>query len=130
MVKKALSEEANICRKRSNKKLKRRIKSITKINKINKNKNKQKKNKKISLFFGRLDKTTKLYKNTNMKIETHKLKLKKKTELNIVHTHKDKERNKIIVTAMLQNTIWGVLRIEITEEEAHEIATELGYCIN
>ena len=30
MVKKALSEEANICRKRNNKKLKRRIKKITK----------------------------------------------------------------------------------------------------
>ena len=65
-----------------------------------------------------------------MKIKTHKLKLKKETELNIVKIHKDKERNKIIITAMLEDDYWGVLKIELTEEEAQDISIKLVYCIN
>ena len=60
-----------------------------------------------------------------MKIKKHKLRLKKETELNIVKIHKDKERNKIIITAMLEDENWGVLKIELTEEEAQDISIKL-----
>ena len=65
-----------------------------------------------------------------MKIKKHKLKLKEETELNIVKIHKDKEKNKIIITAMLEDDYWGVLKIELTEEEAQDISIKLVYCIN
>ena len=58
-----------------------------------------------------------------MKIETHKLKLKKENELTILNTIRCD--NIIVLTAMLQNTIWGILKIEITEDEAKQIMTEL-----
>ena len=63
-----------------------------------------------------------------MKIETHKLKLKKENELTILNTVRCD--NKIVLTAMLQNTIWGILKIEITEDEAKQIMTELTKILN
>ena len=63
-----------------------------------------------------------------MKIETHKLKLKKENELTILKTVR--YDNKILLTAMLQNTIWGILKIEITEDEAKQIFTELNKILN
>ena len=63
-----------------------------------------------------------------MKIETHKLKLKKENELTILKTLRCD--NKIVLTAMLQNTIWGILKIEITEDEAKQILTELTKIVN
>ena len=63
-----------------------------------------------------------------MKIETHKLKLKKENELTILNTLICD--NKIVLTAMLQNTIWGILKIEITEDEAKQIFTELTKILN
>ena len=63
-----------------------------------------------------------------MKIETHKLKLKKENVLTVLNTLRCD--NKIVLTAMLQNTIWGILKIEITEDEAKQILTELTKIVN
>ena len=63
-----------------------------------------------------------------MKIETHKLKLKKENELTILNTLRCD--NKIVITAMLLNAIWGILKIEITEDEAKQIFSELTKILN
>ena len=49
--------------------------------------------------------------------------LKKENELTVLNTLRSD--NKIVLTAMLQNTIWGILKIEITEDEAKQILTEI-----
>ena len=63
-----------------------------------------------------------------MKIETHKLKLKKENELTVLNTLICD--NKIVLTAMLLNAIWGILKIELTEDEAKQILTELNKILN
>ena len=63
-----------------------------------------------------------------MKIETHKVKLKKENELTVLNTLRCD--NNIVLTAMLLNTFWGILKIEITEDEAKQILTELNKILN